>query len=702
MAVGTRAQLASAPPLLRPPSTRTTRSRGEVAVLVVAAVLVLVALLLIALDAALPDAATVLLTTLVVLTQLRPADLVRSRRGGGDARRPVPVGLGFLVALLATAPLSCALLACGLPLLLRAARRTSSPALLLVVAVRSAAVVLGARLALAVTLGAPLTGGPLITRQDQWPAVLVAGLVAVAVDVVLRTATRAGAGRDSDARSVGLADRVRLTVVGLVLVMTAPALTIAANGGVLLLLAVSLPVLLVRLTTVIPRRAGRRVLSDPLTGLPNREALHARLEEVLAAAPDGAPGPGLLVLDLDHFKDVNDALGHPAGDAALREVARRLVARSPRDTLVARVGGDEFALLVDDGDRAEELADAVVQEMSRPLRLGGRQVLLPASVGIALAPQHGPGATALLRHADVALHQAKEVRGRACVYAAERGEEGAERVRLLGDLARAVEDSQLRVVYQPQVDPRTGALLGVEALVRWEHPVLGPVSPDRFIPLAEHSGLIRRVTEVVLETALGDAAGWRTAGFPGVTVAVNVSARLLSEEGLPALVTAALDRHGLEAGALVVEITETHVLADPERARAVVRDLRTLGCAVAVDDYGTGQSSLAHLAGLEVDELKIDRCFVTGMTSDRSLQVIVRSTVAMSRDLGLRVVAEGVEDGATQRALAGFGCHAVQGRFVGEPTTAAGVLARLRAPRPAAVPDVVATPAPRGALPAER
>nr|WP_240896022.1 EAL domain-containing protein [Kineococcus siccus] len=484
--------------------------------------------------------------------------------------------------------------------------------------------------------------------------------------------------------------------------MTAPALTIAANGGVLLLLAVSLPVLLVWLTTVLPRRSGRRVLSDSLTGLPNREALQARLEEVLAAGAPGAPGPGLLVLDLDHFKDVNDALGHPAGDAALRQVARRLLARSGPDTLVARLGGDEFALLTPDGHRAEELARLVVDEMSQPLRLRERQVLLPASVGVALAPQHGRTATALLRSADIALYQAKEVRGRACVFAAQRGE-GTERVRLLGDLARAVDAAELRVAYQPQVDPGTGRLLGVEALVRWEHPELGSVAPDRFIPLAEHSGLIRRVTEAVLETAVVDVARWRAAGFGGVTVAVNVSARLLGEEDLPALVAAALTRHGVEGGALVLEITETHVVADPERARSVVGDLRALGCAVAVDDYGTGQSSLAHLTGLEVDELKIDRCFVTGMTGDRALEVIVRSTVAMGRDLGLRVVAEGVEDLATQRALAALGCHAAQGRFVGEPTSADGVLQRLRAPRPGPVPPARAAGATsRGALPAER
>jgi diguanylate cyclase (GGDEF)-like protein len=512
---------ASAVPVTVPPrpAVRTSRSSRawSPAVLVVALVTALVLILTVREHV---GAATALLAAMVVLTELRPGDLRRNRQPVGvDARRRVPVGLGFLVTLTATGPLSLALLSCTLPLLLRALRRRTSPPQLALTLGRAVAVVLASRLTLAVVLGGPLSGGALVTGQQQWPAVAAAGLVAVAVDSLLRgaaaTASRLGG------RAGGPAERVRPALLGLVLVMTAPALTIAANGGVLLLLAVSLPVLLVWLGTVVPRRAGRRVLSDPLTGLPNREWLQACLEDVLATAAPGAPGPGLLVLDLDHFKDVNDALGHPVGDAALQAVAHRLRSLPGPRASVARLGGDEFALLVGDGRRAEELAEVVVEAMSRPLRLGGRQVLLPASVGVARAPEHGRSATALLRSADIALYQAKEVRGRACVYAAQRGDEGGERVRLLGDLVRAVEASQLRVVYQPQVDPGTGALLGVEALVRWEHPELGSVAPDRFIPLAEQSGLIRRVTEVVLETALGDVAAWRAAGFDGVTVAVT-------------------------------------------------------------------------------------------------------------------------------------------------------------------------------------
>nr|WP_246314654.1 bifunctional diguanylate cyclase/phosphodiesterase [Kineococcus aurantiacus] len=428
---------------------------------------------------------------------------------------------------------------------------------------------------------------------------------------------------------------------------------------------------------------------DDLTGLPNRDALLGATTRALRGAGSGATaGPGLLVVDLDHFKDVNDTLGHPVGDALLREVAGRLAAQAPPGAVVARLGGDEFGLLVPDGLDAESLALAVVEEMSRPLRVGELQVLLPASVGVARAPEHGTSAPSLLKSADVALYHAKEVRGRACTYADRRDVNSIERLRLLGDLGRAVERGELFVRYQPQVDPRTGVVAGVEALVRWHHPELGAVGPDRFIPLAEQSGLVAGVTAVVLDRALADAARWRAEGHRP-TVSVNLSARLLTDHDLPSMVAEGLRRHRVEASALVLEVTETGIVSDAERAGSVVRRLRALGCGVAVDDYGTGQCSLTYLTDLEVDELKIDRSFVTGMTGDRARAVIVRSTIQMARELGLRVVAEGVADAATLQVLATLGCHLAQGEHVGDPMSADAVTDLLRSRggrRAAAVP----------------
>ncbi|WP_432494333.1 putative bifunctional diguanylate cyclase/phosphodiesterase [Kineococcus auxinigenes] len=463
-----------------------------------------------------------------------------------------------------------------------------------------------------------------------------------------------------------------------------------------LVLAAALAVL-VAVRAVRSHRASATA-RDALTGLPGRQELLAAAARALRAS-SGATGPGVLVVDLDSFRDVNDALGHPVGDEVLRRVAGRLRVLAPAGAVVARLGGDEFAVLVPDGALAEDLARRVVAEAGDH-RVGGTGVLVPVSVGVALAPRHGTSAAQLLGSADAALHEAKEVRGRACTYTGERtaGEPG---LLLQGDLARAVRCGELFVQYQPQVDPATGVLVGAEALVRWRHPDLGTVAPDRFVPLAERSGLVHELTRVVLEQALGDVADWRACGCD-VTVSVNLSARSLDDAGLPALVEAALRRHEVPARALVLEITETGLVSDPQRAGAVVRGLRALGCSVAVDDYGTGHSSLRQLTGLDVDELKIDRSFVTAMTSDRALAVIVRSTVQMARDLGLRVVAEGVEDAGTLRALAALGCHVAQGTHVGEPVAPGDVLWVLAAQRVARTPGVVPRPAaprhPSGAL----
>ncbi|WP_432504328.1 putative bifunctional diguanylate cyclase/phosphodiesterase [Kineococcus arenarius] len=468
----------------------------------------------------------------------------------------------------------------------------------------------------------------------------------------------------------------------------------ASPAALVLALALAVPVV------VRAARSHRAATSrDALTGLPGRQELLAATARALRTS-SGVAGPGMLVVDLDRFRDVNDALGHPVGDEVLRRVAGRLRALAPAGAVVARLGGDEFALLVPDGAVAEDLARRVVAEAGDH-RVGGTGVLVPVSVGVALAPRHGAGAAQLLGSADAALHEAKEVRGRACTYTG--GDTAGEPGRLLlqADLARAVRCGELFVQYQPQVEPATGVLVGAEALVRWRHPQLGTVAPDRFVPLAERSGLVHEMTRVVLEQALGDVADWRACGCD-VTVSVNLSARSLDDAGLPALVDAALRRHEVPARALVLEITETGLVSDLQRAGAVVRGLRALGCSVAVDDYGTGHSSLRQLTGLDVDELKIDRSFVTAMTGDRARAVIVRSTVQMARDLGLRVVAEGVEDADTLRALAAMGCHVAQGSHVGEPVAPDDVLWVLAAQRAARTPGVVPRPAaprhPSGAL----
>ncbi|MEW1958787.1 EAL domain-containing protein [Kineococcus sp. NPDC059986] len=667
------------------------RSRPAVPLAVdLVAVLVAVGVLAVAVVAALQGPApwrisrfAVVLAVVVLVAESRP--VTRRTSGRGD---PLPVSWGFLVALVALGPLSLALLVRAVPTLVRQVRRGSGPQAVVVAVATSLVGVLACSVVLDALLGASAADGPVLRDPTDWPSVLVAGAAGLLAQGLARTASRRVVVR-SPRRLVRTGSTSGLLLT-LAVLASAPVVVVSAEGGAWLLLLVCVPLSVMLVSAAVARRHERRALVDDLTGLPNRDAFLAATARSLRGGEGAEPGPGLLVVDLDHFKDVNDTLGHPVGDALLREVAGRLAAQAPADAVVARLGGDEFGLLVSDRLEAEGLALAVVEEMSRPMRVGELQVLLPASVGVALAPDHGTSAASLLKSADVALYQAKEVRGRACTYAGRRDVNSIERLRLLGDLGRAVDRGELFVLYQPQVDPRTGAVVGAEALVRWRHPELGPVGPDRFIPLAEQSGLVAGVTAVVLDQALADAARWHADGFRP-TVSVNISARLLTDHELPALVADGLRRHSVAASDLVLEVTETGIVSDPERARAVVRRLRALGCSVAVDDYGTGQASLAYLIDLEVDELKIDRSFVTGMTRDRARAVIVRSTVQMGRELGLRVVAEGVADAPTLRALAALGCHTAQGEHVGGPMTAEALLDLLRARHPRAV---LPTPAP--------
>ena len=291
-----------------------------------------------------------------------------------------------------------------------------------------------------------------------------------------------------------------------------------------------------------------------------------------------------------------------------------------------------------------------------------------------------------MKNADIALYHAKLERDRITTYSADLDVSSVERLQLLADLRTAIDDGQLDVAYQPQTALRTGALVGVEALVRWNHPTRGPVSPDEFVPLAENSGIIADLTAYVLDAALDALADWRRAGHD-IRIAVNLATRHLSDLTLPVQVAAALERHAVPAPALTLEVTETGVLSDPARVDAVIADLRQLGVGIAVDDYGTGHASLSYLKRLAIDELKIDRSFVSDMGSAHDDFVIVRSTLSLARDLGLRVVAEGIEDEQTAVSLRDLGCDVGQGFHLGRPTTAAAILERLQGESALLVPS---------------
>jgi len=411
----------------------------------------------------------------------------------------------------------------------------------------------------------------------------------------------------------------------------------------------------------------RLTIHDPLTGLPNKTLLGDRLERVLGRVSENER-TAVLYFDLDSFKDINDAVGHAGGDAVLIEVAARLQpAMTPRDS-VARYEGDEFVVVLwNAGDRAADRAAELLELIAAPFAVGG-QVLHPrATVGVAIAPEHGRDAVSLIRSAEAAMYKSKAASRAVGVYVAEDDRHGARRIELLNDLRGAIDRNELWLAFQPIVAMATAEPVSVEVLLRWNHPVRGAIPPVEFIPLAEESGLIRRVGLWVLDQAIRTCASWPRGG-PGVNV--NMSIRNLRMPELKDAVSSTLEMWRLPRGALTLEITESIVMEDPDYMIGLLQEFQEMGIRASVDDYGTGYSSLAYLLRLPVREMKIDRAFVAGMATDPQSEKIVRSTIDLAHDLGLLVVAEGIEDQATWDALAALGCDLAQGYFIARPMPA--------------------------------
>jgi diguanylate cyclase len=422
------------------------------------------------------------------------------------------------------------------------------------------------------------------------------------------------------------------------------------------------------------RRLAR---TDDLTGLPNRRALADELDRALAARD--ATGVALLVIDLNGFKELNDTLGHEAGDEALRAVGVRLRDALRAGDMLARLGGDEFAVLADCGSLAEAelVGNRLLRALERSFPVAGISVQIGASVGVASHPDHGRTASELLKRADVAMYRAKAARTGVERYDGSQDGRSAERLALAGELGRAIASGQIVPYYQPQIDPRTGRLVSLEALARWEHPDYGVLPPARFLPAVEQSTLSRMLTLSMIEQAVDHCARWRGDGVD-VPVAVNLSAANLVDDAFDLEVEEILERHGVAADRLCLEITENIFLTDPQRALTLLHRLRAMGVRLSLDDFGTRHSSLSHLDRLPVDELKIDRSFVAELTSDARKAVIVESTVQLAHRLGLHAVAEGVEDAGTWRALSDMGCPAIQGYAVARPMPAGALRAWAR------------------------
>jgi diguanylate cyclase (GGDEF)-like protein len=431
---------------------------------------------------------------------------------------------------------------------------------------------------------------------------------------------------------------------------------------------------------------------DPLTGLANRRRLIEELESTVYG--DGNQDCAVLMIDLDRFKEINDSFGHSVGDDLLCLVGPRLQQALAPGDLLARMGGDEFAVLLPGADavRAREVAAELGAALRDEFVLDGMPLHVDASIGVALCPDHGRDRSLLLARADTAMYVAKRGRHGFEIWAPDGTPATRDRLQTLEQLRSALDNDELDVHYQPKLDLTSGTVVGVEALVRWNHPDRGLLYPDVFLPLAEQAGLMRRLALWVLERSLRDLQEWRAQGLE-LSMAVNLSVSNLQDVALPDQVAMLLDSFGVPAGALTLEITEDVLMADAARSQQVMAGLRRLGVRLSIDDYGTGYSSLSYLRALPVDELKLDRSFVSHLTTDERAAAIVRSTLQLSVDLGMSMVVEGVEDAATLASLREWGCDVAQGYHIGRPMPAETFLAWLPA-QPAAVR--LPTPRPAG------
>jgi diguanylate cyclase (GGDEF)-like protein len=458
-----------------------------------------------------------------------------------------------------------------------------------------------------------------------------------------------------------------------------PVVVILAQSAWILMPLLLIPLLLVYRTAQLSLEMEHQAGHDSLTGLPNRTNLLRSLNEVLARSRRDGLSFGLLLIDLDHFKEVNDTLGHHVGDQILIHFAGRLTGSVRESDLVARLGGDEFAVILPEADldTVRLIANRIRSSLADPMALDGMLFDIEASIGMSMHPEHGERPADLLRLADVAMYDAKETRSGIATYSAQRDRNSADRLGLLGELRQALDDDALELHYQPKLSLRDGRLLGVEALIRWDHPMRGFVAPDEFIPLAERSGIMPQLTERVVSLALSQMAEWRHEQF-NVQVAINVSVTDLAGGRLPSLVSDGLRAHGLPAGMLQLEITERVVAQEPDELNLVLQELAELGVTLSLDDFGTGYSSLLRLQSLPVDEIKIDRAFVSRLSAQDSAPGIVQAVIDLAHALGVPAIAEGVETEQEWTTLRALGCDGAQGWHIAAPMTPAAMTDWIR------------------------
>jgi diguanylate cyclase (GGDEF)-like protein len=535
-----------------------------------------------------------------------------------------------------------------------------------------------AGLALAVTGIHPTLDRPVHLQGADLPAVLLAGVVYFAVSFMLIQAAIALHSRAPLLRTLRAALPFQ-ALVSLVLIAAAPLVAVVIADSAWLVLLFAFPLAAIYMNAALSVQREHQAHHDELTGLSNRKLLIRQTNEALADAAGSGARAGFLLLDLDRFKEVNDTLGHAVGDRLLRIVAHRLTHSVRPGDLVARLGGDEFAVLlpsVREVSAAREVASRLRAALSEPIRMEGMSFEIEASVGIALYPDDATGFELLMQHADVAMYLAKERRSGVERYVADSDRNSPARLALLGDLRRGMDRDELELHYQPKVVLATGRTAGMEALVRWQHPVRGLMTPDEFVPLVEQSYLMRDLTFQVVDRAMAQASEWRHEGMP-VQVSLNVAARDLLDASLAETIGRGLERYGLPPEALLLEINERVLTSEPAYAAAAVEALATLGVALSLDDFGTGYSSLVRLKRLPVREVKIDASFISRLLDSADDEVIVQSIVDLVRALDIDSVAEGVESAEVAAALRVMGCKAAQGWHFSKPLNAVSATAWL-------------------------
>jgi diguanylate cyclase (GGDEF)-like protein len=572
----------------------------------------------------------------------------------------------FALVLLGTGPLVYAVLPQIVALLVVELRERKPARVMAFNVAQNVLMFVSARLAICAIEGVGFGAINDVSPGRQLVGMAGAALVYFLVNSLLTGTVVALSERTQVVRSVLTTMREELPVTPIVLgvaPMIAASLTFSVWTAPLCVLVI----VAIRTAVSISTRHEIAALHDSLTGLPNRTLLLTRLDQSLAdATPDRQVAA--LMIDLDRFKEINDTLGHSVGDDLLILVAQRLTAMiGSRDT-VARLGGDEFAIVLNRTTLAEtdELAGRIAAAFAETFKIADVTLTVTVSVGAALAPQHAGEAEKLLHLADLALYAAKQERGRHALYDPQSEEHSTASSVLVGELQGGLDRGEIVVFYQPKVNTLTGQLIGVEALVRWQHPTRGLLAPARFLPAVENTPLIVPLTERVIDDALRAVKGWRDRGL-AITVAINLTARQVASVDLPRQIEAALAVHGLPSQALVVEVTESSLMANPAQTRAVLGKLRDLGVGLSMDDFGTGYSSLTHLRDLPVTEIKIDRSFVTGTEGSARSAALVKSIIDLGHNLGLNVVAEGVETTETHDVLTELGCNMVQGYLLARP-----------------------------------